>query len=132
MALLLKLAYVIVGVGLTKGRVMQATIFSRRVRFLVLSCARLALLAYVFQTAALDHRHADPSDAFGYEGSSLHALHCHGDAASCADSASLSGSLAQVTLTPLVPSSFQYDLPFSILAPAGSAGLVPDEPPRAA
>ena len=105
---------------------------SRRIRLLVLWCARLALLAYVFQTAALDHWHPDPADVFGYEGSSLHAVHCHSSVADCADSASLSGSLAQVTLTPIAPGTFDYDLPASILAIKAAAGSPLGEPPRAA
>jgi hypothetical protein len=103
---------------------------SRRTRFLVLWCARLALLAYVFQTAALDHWHPDPADVFGYEGTSLHAVHCHGNAADCADSASLMGSLTQVTLTPVAPSAFQYDAPGFLFVAVDAAAAALDEPPR--
>jgi hypothetical protein len=90
----------------------------------------LALLAYVFQTAAFDHWHADPSNVFGYEGTSLHAVHCHADTADCADSASLSGSLTQVWLTPLAPSSFQYELMTALNAALESPVSTPDKPPQ--
>jgi hypothetical protein len=86
----------------------------------------------VFQTAALDHWHPDPTDVFGYEGTSLHAVHCHGNAADCADSASLTGSLTQTTLTPVAPSAFQYDVPSLQFAAVDAAAATPDEPPRAA
>jgi hypothetical protein len=111
---------------------MPAPASARKIRLLVLWCARLALLAYVFQTAALDHWHPDPSSVFGYEGSSLHAVHCHSSAADCADSASLSGSLTQATLTPVAPSAFNYDIPSETVAVVGSSASAPDEPPRAA
>ena len=110
---------------------MAAAASTRKNRLLVLWCARLALLAYVFQTAALDHWHANPADVYGYEGSSLHAVHCHANAADCADSASLNGSLTQTALTPVAPSSFQYELPSSLFAFADPSASIPDEPPKA-
>ena|SRR5688572_21786949 len=111
---------------------MMANVSPRRIRLLVLWCARLALLAYVFQTAAFDHWHPDPSSMFGYEGSSLHAVHCHSSAADCADSASLSGSLTQTKLTPIAPSAFDFDLPTATLAVDDPSAAAPDKPPRAA
>jgi hypothetical protein len=45
---------------------------------LVRLCARLVLLAIVFQLFAVDHWQHDPAEVVGLEGSSAHALHCHG------------------------------------------------------
>lgn len=58
-----------------------------RLRFLVVTTARLALVVVMLQIAALDH-HFGVSDVVGVEGSSAHSMHCHGDASGCADAGS--------------------------------------------
>ena len=60
--------------------------------------AQLALVAYLFQIAAFDHWHVDPShDVTGLTGSQEHVIHdnhCHGGSGSCADGAG--GGMAYV------------------------------------
>jgi hypothetical protein len=105
---------------------------SSRTRFLILWCARLVLLAYVFQTAAFEHWKPDPAHVYGFEGSSLHAFHCHSERASCADSSSLSGTLADVTLAPLPPVAIREDTARTLPAAPDAFRSTPDEPPRTA
>ena len=109
---------------------MAAAETNPRIRLLVLLCARLALLAYAFQTAAFDHWRADPAQVYGFEGSSLHAVHCHGDAASCADSTSLGASLNQASLLPLAPAPIAEEAGQISRLITDAILLTLDEPPR--
>ena len=103
-----------------------------KIRLLIIWCARLALLAYAFQTAAFDHWRADPAHAYGFEGSSLHAVHCHGDRAGCADSSSLGASLSRVSALPQAPAPVAEATVRTPLPIADAFLLTPDEPPRLA
>jgi hypothetical protein len=58
---------------------------SRRVRTLLLWLARLAIFAYAFQLAAVDHWHKDIGGIEGVQGSSEHRYHCHADPSGCAE-----------------------------------------------
>lgn len=95
--------------------------------------ARLVLLAYVFQVAAVDHWHVDPADVTGVEGTSRHVAHCHGDTAGCSDAASaLVGTLSGESLTPLPPRSLFGEVPRESASYVEAVLLAPDQPPRAA
>jgi hypothetical protein len=58
---------------------------SRRQRLLALIAAHSVLLGLLFQIAAFDHWRPQMEDILGIEGSHLHAAHCHGASASCAE-----------------------------------------------
>ncbi len=80
----------------------------RRSEALLLMVGQLVLIAYVFQVAALDHWHTSMVDVEGVVGTSqhtsLHHDHCHGDAASCADSSAGIAEIWGDQLAPLPPS----------------------------
>ena len=103
---------------------------SPNLRLFILWSARLALMAFVFQTAAIDHWRPDPEHRFN--GGALHAAHCHGNASQCADSSSLVGTLDLVALTPLPPSAIRSVETPSALRPPEALALGNDEPPRSA
>ena len=104
----------------------------RRLRLLILWSARLALLAFVFQTTAIDHWHRDASLLEGVVGTQLHALHCHVGSGSCADSAGMVGSLTQASLTPIPPPPLTSAAPAVEPSAPDSPLTLTDEPPRAA
>lgn len=60
---------------------------NRRVRLLLIIGAHLVVLGLLFQVAAFDHWHMGFQDVQGVQGSSahVHASHCHGEIAGCAD-----------------------------------------------
>jgi hypothetical protein len=106
-------------------------LYSRRIRFFLTWAARLIVVAYVFQLAALDHRHADTSHVRGVEGTSQHVMHCHGAAAGCADGAGAVVAIAEVTLTPAAPQPALYDFVAASLAPSDVLLPVETQPPQA-
>ena len=50
----------------------------RKTRTFLLWTARLALVAFMMQIAAVGHWHSDLGGVAGVEGSSIHIDHCHG------------------------------------------------------
>jgi hypothetical protein len=111
---------------------MSAAGLSRRQHALVLWLARLAVLVYVFQVGAIDHWHVDPDRVSGLVGSQLHAAHCHSDTANCADSSGLTGTLAELRLTPLLPPATAQLVVDAPASPVEAMVLTPHQPPRAA
>jgi hypothetical protein len=106
--------------------------YPRRLRFLVVTCARLAFFIYVFQVAAVDHWHNDPNAISGLRGSALHASHCHAEQASCADSAGPTTALTQTSLIPIPPTAIAFGLSLDASAPDQVHVLTPTHPPRGA
>ena len=111
----------------------------RRSETLLLAITQLVLIAYLFQVAAFDHWGINPgTDVAGVAGSSthqaLHAGHCHGSPASCADAG---GGFAQLAVDHIVrlPASLPS---LAIALDAGTSDpsepfIRPQpEPPRAA
>ena len=78
---------------------------NRKLRALKIFVAHVALLGIVFQVAALDHwSPASIEEVRGIERTHLHATHCHGGAASCADGGNAPFWLtAGAATTPLPP-----------------------------
>jgi hypothetical protein len=108
---------------------MTARSLPPRLRLLILWSARLALLAFVFQTTAIDHWRRDASME-GIVGTNLHAMHCHAAGGSCADSAGTVGSLTDVALTPIPPSPLVSPASPAEASIPDSPLLLADEPPR--
>ena len=104
--------------------------FPRRQQTLVLWLARLALLVYVFQIGAIDHWHANPESTHSLAGNQLHAAHCHSATANCADSSSLTGSLHDVSLIPLLPPAQAQTVAEAPASPNEAAIATPHQPPR--
>ena len=103
-----------------------------RLRTLIMSSARLVLFAIVFQLVAVDHWHGSITEIEGVENSQAHVLHCHGDNAGCADSASMLAILPGFTLTP-TPQQAPGDK--LVTQPAFATDEListPDQPPKAA
>jgi hypothetical protein len=105
---------------------------SRRNRRYLLVVAQLVLAAYMFQIAAIDHWHEDPTHVVGVEGSSAHVLHCHGESSHCSDS---SGGFAvfvkaEIVSLPSPPSARATALGRDILFPSETFIATPSEPPR--
>jgi hypothetical protein len=112
---------------------MKTLAASRRSRRILLWMARLALVVYVGQIMAFDHWHADASQIVGVVGSDAHVLHCHGDAAGCADGAGgLSGTLAEGAMRPVMPPAVPRAAASVTIAFAEALIPTPDYPPRAA
>jgi len=104
---------------------------TRRRRTLFLWLARLAIFAYAFQLAAVDHWHKDIDSIEGVQGSSEHRYHCHADPSGCAEQPGFSGSLAEVRLAPIPPSTTIETAVVSSLPAPGAAYIAgDDEPPR--
>jgi hypothetical protein len=108
----------------------------KRSSTLVLLLGQLVLIAYVFQVGAFDHWYHDVShaDMTPIE-RAVHAAHCHGDSAGCADSG---GGIAvlqpgDVVRLPAPPSLFSVNTlpPFAIPTDA-PARLLPQPPRQAA
>jgi hypothetical protein len=108
---------------------------ARRRRAFLATIAQLALVAYLFQVAAIDHWHASPDmDIYGYEGTQTHIAHCHGDLSSCADTVSspLVAGGEQIVVLPTPPIAHLTD------STSGQASAhdvfipTPSDPPRAA
>ena len=106
--------------------------FSRRQRNLIVWLARLALIVYVFQIGAIDHWHVNPESVTGIAGSQLHAAHCHNATGDCADSSGLTGTLDEVTLTPLVPPATAQLVAGRSVMPLEATIATPHQPPRSA
>ncbi len=105
---------------------------NRRQRVLFLWLARLALFAYAFQLAAVDHWHRDISSVEGVQGSSQHRYHCHADPSGCAEQPGFAGSLAEIKLAPIPPTTaIQTAVLPSFRAPSAAYIASADEPPRA-
>jgi hypothetical protein len=75
---------------------------SRRSRLFVLWFAQLALVAYLFQLAAIDHWQADVNHVVGVEGSASHVQHCHGGG-DCSEASGSVTSLPAPLLTTIPP-----------------------------
>jgi hypothetical protein len=90
-------------------RLIRTKTLSRRSRPFVVWFAQLALVAYLFQLAAIDHWQADIHHIVGVEGSAAHVQHCHGGG-DCSDASgsvtSLPGSL--FTMVPPEPVRSQH------------------------
>jgi hypothetical protein len=80
----------------------RAKTLSRRSRLFVLWFAQLALVAYLFQLAAIDHWQADVNHIVGLEGSASHVQHCHGGG-DCSDASGSVTSLPAPLLTAVPP-----------------------------
>jgi hypothetical protein len=104
---------------------------SRRTRTFLLWTARLALVVYLVQLAAVDHWHTHIGDIEGVEGSSAHVQHCHG-AGDCATNAGPAiDANAQPAMLP-VPSTVTLGLESpSQIAPEAAFISPPSEPPQA-
>ena len=109
---------------------MGASGLSAKQRVLVVWLARLALLVYVFQLGAIDHWHARTDAVTGVVGSQVHAAHCHSETANCADSSSLAGSLADVTLLPMLPPARANTVLERPDSPREAFLALPLQPPR--
>lgn len=109
-----------------------ATHAARRLDRLVRSCARLVLLAIVFQLFAVDHWQHDPSEVIGLEGSSAHALHCHGGS-DCASGAGviLAAPPLDPRLLPPLPEARARAVPLSQQEPRSQFISHNDPPPQA-
>jgi len=104
---------------------------SGRQRSLLLWCARLALLAYVFQLAAVDHWRADVHDVVGIEGSAAHSAHCHGGPDGCSDGGGgFAVALESPPPVPAPPLPLLSSLPSVQPSLNGAFIAAPDEPPR--
>jgi hypothetical protein len=102
---------------------------SSRLRLFIGITARLALVVVTAQIAALDH-HFGITDVVGVEGSSAHAVHCHGDAGGCAGSAS--GAVVAMEDAFRLPRQLVRPLALDTAAikPAAAVTTVESEPPR--
>jgi hypothetical protein len=100
---------------------MTLTSGSRR---FVLVMAHIALVVLVVQIVAIDHWHADSSDA------EQHARHCHGTSSSCADGGALTPASLNTALTPLPPEPRLHNDPPSITSHADAFVAALREPPR--
>jgi hypothetical protein len=98
-------------------------------RFLVGVTARLAVMVIAVQLAALDH-HFSVQDVVGVEGSSAHALHCHGDTQGCAGDAS--GAVMAVEGYFVLPRQVlaPVAIPAEALRGTATAPSVEPQPPR--
>src|ERR671919_1212772 len=109
----------------------RAKTLSRRSRLFVLWFAQLALIAYLFQLAAIDHWQPDPHRVVGLEGSGSHAQHCHG-AGDCSDSGVsgpvLTPSVLKIGSPPSVGPSF---LALTRARANDPILAIPTQPPRA-
>jgi hypothetical protein len=104
---------------------------SGRQRSLLLWCARLALLAYVCQLAAVDHWRADVHDVVGIEGSAAHSAHCHGGPDGCSDGGGgFAVALESPPPVPAPPLPLLSSLPSVQPSLNGAFIAAPDEPPR--
>ena len=110
----------------------QTAGYSKRLRLLIVTCARLAFFIYIFQVAAIDHWHLDPNAIGGVKGSALHASHCHAEQANCADSAGVTTSLTEISLIPIPPSAVLLPVATDAAQPEDAAIPSPTQPPRRA
>lgn len=108
---------------------MTYTELSCRTRTYLLWTARLALVAFVIQLAAVDHWHSDLS---GVEGSPAHAEHCHG-AGDCSTGggAAIALSAQPAPLPRSAALTVGLESPTTI-APQTVFFTPPSEPPQAA
>jgi hypothetical protein len=106
------------------------TLAMRRQRILMLWLARLALFAYAFQFAAVDHWHKDPNSVVGDLGKTTHSYHCHGDVAGCSDQGGTASALPAQNLI-LSPSLFASSHQVALeLTPEAAYVAGAEEPPR--
>jgi hypothetical protein len=108
------------------------SVLSRKTRTFLLWTARLALVAFFMQIAAVGHWQGGLEGVTGIEGSSVHVDHCHG----AGDCASGDGVGTAISATPpLLPAPetaiFNVDIP-DARAPQSAFVELATEPPQAA
>jgi hypothetical protein len=106
--------------------------FSLRTRNFLLTFAQLALVAYMFQVAAVDHWRVDASHVVGVEGTSQHVAHCHGVSTCAEHGGSGTTAPAPVTLIPLAPPAVIERAALAEPSPTDTFVVTPHLPPRAA
>ena len=111
---------------------MRATGFNRRTRNFLLTVAQLALVAYLFQVAAIDHWRVDASHVRGVEGTAHHVAHCHGVSACAEHGGSGTTAVLPVALVPMPPPPVLEQTASKQITPADTFIATPHLPPRAA
>jgi hypothetical protein len=107
---------------------------SRRNRRYLLIVAQLVLAAYMFQLAAIDHWHEDPTHVVGVEGSPPHVLHCHGESSHCSDSSGgfATFARAEAVSLPTPPAPRLVGADHLAGTPSEAPVITLSEPPKAA